>query len=686
MLRPLAAAALALVAPLATAHAQTDLRLGQVVQGRLDTTDPRHADGTHYDEYVFRSTADQTVTLTLQAPEFDAYLRATTGSTRGAAIDAELNDDDSHPGDGLDARLVVELRAGQTLVVHATSLTEATGAYTLSLDAGALEVETYDFDGDEGPYTPDPVVLTDTRATDLAVGQTMSGTLGSGGPSYQADTTVAYRLYRLTAGAGETVTLDVRADFDTILQLGTLDGATFTAAAYNDDTDGTNPQIVHRVEGAAPVYVLVTGFMGGTGDFTIQTRAGDHAYVAPDPNAPLIVDLARVQTSAIGADARGALTDEDLQGAFVYDVYRIRAATAGPVTLHVASEGDDAFDPFLAVGTLDGATFTAELTDDDSGPGLEPVLMVTMGAGEERAVIVRSFGGGAGGAYTLHVREGDVRSEYPDDPEQVYGTPLDFSSATDLAVGRAVDGRLSATSPVETTDGDEAAAGEGEYPPRHYVLYRFRPASTGAYTVTLRSNDENQGLELGRNVGGLYVVDNSDDDSGVGRDAALVSELHSDSTYFVRVIHYGEGTGFGGFRLQARAGDLSSEVMESMLPDEVDVARATALRLDQEVAGELAAGDAIDLPWDSETDVYLYTAEAGETLVIDVTKVGDPDPYVEFGSLRGNVFTVLASDDDSGGDLSSRLEVTVTESGRYAIRVSAINEVMGAYRIRITRR
>ena len=94
MLRALASAAVLLAAPLAAVHAQTDLRVGQVVSGRLDATDPRHDSGTHYDEYVFRSAADQTVTLTMQAADFDAYLQVNTDGARGAAFTPDLMDDD----------------------------------------------------------------------------------------------------------------------------------------------------------------------------------------------------------------------------------------------------------------------------------------------------------------------------------------------------------------------------------------------------------------------------------------------------------------------------------------------------------------------------------------------------------------------------------------------------------------
>lgn len=679
MIRTLAALALALAVP-AVAHAQTALRIGQTASGRLDTTDPVKGDGTHYDEYTYHASADQTVTVTMQSTEFDAYLYGSTGAGRGSAFEPTMADDDGYPNegeaDGLDARLIVELRAGQTLVIHASSLTEATGAYTLRLDEGELEIEAGE--GGEESYVPGPITLPDTRATALALGQTLDGVLGGGGPAYVADTTIAYRLYRLNAPAGDTVTVDVRSDFDGMLQLGTIEGTTFTPVDYNDDTDGLNPQIVHRVENATPLYALVTGFMGQTGDFRIEARAGDHTYVVPDPNGPLVVDLRRVQGLAVGAEMAGSLDAEDTQGNLVYDVYRLRASADGPVTLHVATPGEDGFDAYLAAGTLDGATFTSEFTDDDSGPGLEPVLVVPMRAGQEMVVVVRSFTGTSTGAYTLHALAGDRSADYPDDPEEIYGMPLDFTSAVDLTVGSATEGRVTATSPQE-----ESEEGEGS----RYALYRLRVARTGSYTVTLRSAGINQAVEVGRNVGGLFVVEAQDDDSGVGLDAALVVELDADSTYFVRVARsfYGDSDDTGAFTLQVRQGDLSAQVMESLLPDEIDLRRAQTVRVGQTVTGELANGDPIDQPWDSETDVYLISLEAGESIVIEVTKLGDVDPYVEIGTLQGAVFTQVATDDDSAGDLNSRLEFTAAETGRYAIRISAINETTGGYTLHVRR-
>ncbi len=687
MLRSFAAVGLALLAPAVLAlpaSAQTALRAGQAASGALATTDAVLPDGTHFDVYTYRAAAAGPVTVTLRSDAFDAYLYAGTGM--GDAFEATCTDDDGDPDAGLGSRCVVTLTAGETLVVRASSLSEATGDYTILLEEGAGEVDGPSVGDGDMDVTEDPIDLPNTDATALAVGATARGTLG-GGPAFTTDTTYAYRLYRVRGRAGQTVTVDVRADFDTVLRLGTLDGGTFAVTTSNDDTQGSNPQIVHAFDESGDAYLLVTGYRGLTGSFEIEARDGDFAYTPPDPNAPAMIDLARIRGVNADSETAGAIALDDAQGDLLFDLYRFRASRSGEVTIAVRAPD---FDAYLATGPLDGTRFTPEQTDDDSGEGYNPVLVLDLQAGQEIGILVRPLAAQAAGEssavgpYTLYVREGDARDAFPDtdNPEPVYGVALDFSVSRPLAVGPAVAGRISASSPVAPPD----AYSEGDG--ARYELYRLAPGLSGPHTVVVTSTEMDPIAELGRRVGDLFVSDAYDDNSAAGRNAAFVADLDADSAYFVRVSSAGDGTATGAFQVQVMAGDQGAQVIEAQMPDRIAVATALPLRVGQTLDGALTASDAVDLPWDSATDLYAITAEAGETLRIEVTKVGSTDaidPYVEIGTVAGDVFTPLATDDDGAGDLNSRLDYPVLTTGRLVVRVSSVGGTLGGYRIALTR-
>ncbi|MFN2259155.1 MAG: PPC domain-containing protein, partial [Parasphingopyxis sp.] len=67
------------------------------------------------------------------------------------------------------------------------------------------------------------------------------------------------------------------------------------------------------------------------------------------------------------------------------------------------------------------------------------------------------------------------------------------------------------------------------------------------------------------------------------------------------------------------------------------------------------------------TDLYTIAGEAGERVSIELMS-DDFDAYLEIGRMEDNQFVSLRSDDDSGGDLNSRLLFTFPETGSYIVR------------------
>jgi hypothetical protein len=100
---------------------------GQVVQGRLSTSDAKLADNTFYQAWTFYGQAGEAVTLDVVSSDFDAY--AVIQDMSGNVL---ARDDDS--GGTLNARIIFTLPyTGNYRMVANTLRVGATGAYSLSV-------------------------------------------------------------------------------------------------------------------------------------------------------------------------------------------------------------------------------------------------------------------------------------------------------------------------------------------------------------------------------------------------------------------------------------------------------------------------------------------------------------------------------------------------------------------------
>ncbi len=633
------------------ARAQTALQLGTPASGVLDAADPKTDDGQAYDVYTYRSAAAQTVTVMLHADSFDTFLYAGTGT--GSAWHETERDDDG--GEGLDSRLVLHLDAGQTIVLRASSVGDDGGSYTISVLDGEVG-------GDDGESTTAPPSEVDpARIQPVRLGAAASGRIEGGSDA----------LFRVMLPTGTyTIVVDT-ADFDATIEVGTLGGTTFTPTVNDDDSGrSTNPLVVYTAEQSGPVIVRVRGFADNAGAFGVRILEGDQSAEYADADGdyseelpgPVEVDPAAAQTLRVGQ----ASTSRIDAGAGA--LLRFTPTTSGAYTV-VVDTAD--FDPMLETGTLEGTTFTPTARDDDSGHGLFPLLVAEGTAGQALYFRVVGFQDAAG-TFGVRVLDGDQSAAFadPDEPydEGSYGTVLDVSQAVPVRVG-TTRRTVGADSPA--LDWDEQ---------RRFDLLRFDVARAGTYTIAVTSEAFDPGFEIGTMQDSLYVTDSSDEDAGAGIGAALVLDL-TEGPHYLRVLS--DTLRRGAYTLTLLEGDHGSEYVEAQMPDHVDVRRAATVRAGASINGSLDRSDALDLPWDGPTDVYLFDATAGQTVTVDVESSGDADPYVEIGSLAGDVFTQLATDDDSGEGLNAILTFTFERAGRYVIRVSSINRQTGAYTLRL---
>ncbi|HUP52176.1 MAG TPA: pre-peptidase C-terminal domain-containing protein [Longimicrobiales bacterium] len=100
--------------------------LGQRIEGQLRSSDPVLVEGRRGQVWGLSGVAGQRLVIDLMAEDFDAYLYLA-----GPGLDEPLSDDDG--GDGLDSQISVTLPESGTYRVIVSSLSDGTGAFTLSV-------------------------------------------------------------------------------------------------------------------------------------------------------------------------------------------------------------------------------------------------------------------------------------------------------------------------------------------------------------------------------------------------------------------------------------------------------------------------------------------------------------------------------------------------------------------------
>ena len=143
----------------------------------------------------------------------------------------------------------------------------------------------------------------------------------------------------------------------------------------------------------------------------------------------------------------------------------------------------------------------------------------------------------------------------------------------------------------------------------------------------------------------------SDDDSGPGTNALLTETLPATGRYEVRVRAVDGGT--GAYRLAVRT-----------VPE-------ASLALNTQVAGAL----------DDRSPVGRWTFDGTAGQVVSVAASSDAfDPEAELLSPTGKR---LGSDDDSGPGTNALLTETLPATGRYEVRVHAVDGGAGAYHLAV---
>lgn len=354
---------------------------------------------------------------------------------------------------------------------------------------------------------------------------------------------------------------------------------------------------------------------------------------------------------SVGQEGRGALSSSDYVSADdkFLEAWSLEGRAGDTVTIDLTS---DDFDTYLY---LVGPGLAETMRDDDGGGGCNARLYVTFLESGTFRVVASSAGPRTTGPYVIQVYD-----EAPATPAYGCGevNPAVVESletgGRSLRLGRTVSGTLSSAD--QTIESGRPAQ-----------AWQLRGRAGDAVVVTLESDAFDAYLYLAGP--GLDQV-LADDDSA-GDLNSRISLTFPESAVYTVVVSALEGGGSGAYTLR---------VEEPLDPYSLSV-DGRVVRVGDSVTGRLTGAEPV--VYDGRPGLlWALDGQAGETVTIDL-RSQDFDSYLY---LVGPGLTVPLSDDDSAGDLDSRISLSFPETGSYRVVVSALGAAeSGSYTLSVRR-
>lgn len=237
-------------APEATTGQARPIAPGQTVTGELaetDNADPE--EDRYYDLYTFTGRPGQRITLTMESEDFDTYLNL--GRMENGEFVSLATDDDGGE-EGTNSRVSHQLEEGGEYAVRATSFSDASGAYTLTLRERVARA----------PAPPRP----------LSAGQEVNGRLDEDDATLETDGSY-YELWSYQGRAGEQLRIRMESDeFDTYVAIGRMEecGEFDEIATMDDGGEGTNTLLEVTLPEDGEYVIRANSFSADeTGSYTL---------------------------------------------------------------------------------------------------------------------------------------------------------------------------------------------------------------------------------------------------------------------------------------------------------------------------------------------------------------------------------------------------------------------------------
>ncbi|MBN1436362.1 MAG: PPC domain-containing protein [Sedimentisphaerales bacterium] len=426
----------------------------------------------------------------------------------------------------------------------------------------------------------------------------------------------------------EEIIIDlVSDDFDAFLRVETPGGEKLSD---DDGGDGSNSQVTFTAERDGSCVITVYAFAAD--------ETGDYELYMQHP----VRDSRRHTASRGPVVVNGLLSNTDLmQNGKYYDLYVFEADRGDSIEIDMTAS----FDTYLIVRRPTGS----ELTDDDSGEGVNAQLQFTANSSGTYEILATTYSRGTTGSYVLTVLGvSEVTSSHEEDTN---------TSPSNRGGLYTQQGTLSSGDLLRND--------------KYYDCYSFYADRDEQIVIDMTSSYDNylivhtpSGSEL------------ADDDGGDSLNARLDFVADEAGTYEVWASSYGRRQ-TGAYTLERTGGSDWGSCSDSHITD----SRQRQLREEntESMRGRLQSGDERSRR-NSYCDVYTFWAQAGDRVQVDMTS-DDFDTYLYVTDPAGNEST----NDDGGDGRNSRLSFTADQTGRYEIKAAGFSSSStGSYELQIT--
>jgi hypothetical protein len=380
------------------------------------------------------------------------------------------------------------------------------------------------------------------------------------------------------------------------------------------------------------------------------------------------------QQIAVGQAMSGSLTVSDLQwtSGERYDPYIFYGQAGQFVTITMSSSD---FDSYLILQDMNGNQLAY---NDDGGGGLNAQIQQTLPMTGTYRIIARAYRANAFGNYTLMLagQGGVAMTPTPMAAPMAITTPNQLNTLGQIGANQQVSGNLT---PMDQ-----------RWDSKPIQVWAF-PCNAGQpFQVDILSTWDNYALvfdPLGTTVA-------RDDDTGEGLNARINYTCTVTGVYRLGVTTFTSSTTPGAYTLQVQstamamapqpmpmaaaptAIPMAGNTMPAPAPQSMAITggipspgQIGQLAVGQNVQGRLETGDQQmnDGTW---ADVWQFNGMQGQTVTIELRS----EEFDTYAQLLDGTGARLAEDDDSLGDLDSRITFTLPRTGMYQVVVNNFSD------------
>ncbi len=404
------------------------------------------------------------------------------------------------------------------------------------------------------------------------------------------------------------------------------------------------------VEAGQTIYVRVEGIDGATGRYQLALKAAGDDFTD-------LLDSAKAGTIVVGVQS----TTGALETFGDRDVFTWTAPTDpsllppfGAFSVSALSDPAHPVDTYLTIYRVKGDGSTEIVASvNDSVSGSDAMVFFQASAGTTYLFEVRGADDNEIGPYRIALKE-DRLEAGDDSPASFQLANLDKTFQLDQAKDLKIAGTIGSAADLD--------------------IFRFTPAQSGSWILKA---DAQQGAGLDPYLtiyDANYAKLASDDDSGAGSGALILTNLVAGKSYYIAVS---SSAGRGAYTLQAQLSPSGT----SGVADDYSADRPGVIA--PPVSGQTNVSGKIEFSGDSDTFTLDWPANAGSATLrvrLEATSGSALNPYL---TILDDAGKVQFSSDNTGSSLSSTILFDVDPGQKWYLRASSADKTLGGYTLSI---